>query len=209
VVEGQAGIDTLAFNGANVAETIDISANGGRVRFFRDVANVRMDLNDVETLAFKALGGADRITVGDLSGTDVRSIALDLSAAGGGGGGGGGGDGQADTVIVNATNGADAISLLTVGDVVIVSGLEAELRITGFDAGDRLVVNGLGGDDLVEASRLQAGMLLLLNGGDGDDVLIGGAGIDTLNGDAGDDILIGRGGLDLLDGGAGDNILIQ
>ena len=29
-VEGQAGIDTLLFNGANVAENIDISANGGR-----------------------------------------------------------------------------------------------------------------------------------------------------------------------------------
>ena len=31
-VEGQAGIDTLLFNGANVDENIDISANGGRVR---------------------------------------------------------------------------------------------------------------------------------------------------------------------------------
>ena len=39
-VEGQAGIDTLLFNGANVAENIDISANGGRVLFFRNIANV-------------------------------------------------------------------------------------------------------------------------------------------------------------------------
>src|SRR4051812_44912772 len=33
VVEGQSGSDTLQFNGANIAEKIDISANGGRVRF--------------------------------------------------------------------------------------------------------------------------------------------------------------------------------
>ena len=48
-VEGQGGIDTLLFNGANIAENIDISANGERVRFTRDVANIVMDLNEVET----------------------------------------------------------------------------------------------------------------------------------------------------------------
>ena len=47
-LEGQAGFDTMLFNGANVAENIDIAANGGRVRFFRNIANVTMDLNDVE-----------------------------------------------------------------------------------------------------------------------------------------------------------------
>ena len=31
-----------------------------------------MDLNDVETVDFNALGGADTITVNDLSGTDVK-----------------------------------------------------------------------------------------------------------------------------------------
>src|SRR5205085_11667249 len=71
LVEGQAGLDTLNFNGANVAERIDISANGERARFTRDVGNIVMDLNGVETIAFKALGGADIITVNDLSGTDV------------------------------------------------------------------------------------------------------------------------------------------
>ena len=60
-VEGQAGIDTMLFNGANVAENIDISANGGRVLFSRDIANVTMDLNDVERITFNALGGADNI----------------------------------------------------------------------------------------------------------------------------------------------------
>jgi hypothetical protein len=49
------------FNGANIAENIDISANGARARFFRDVAGVTMDLNGVEQIDFNALGGADNV----------------------------------------------------------------------------------------------------------------------------------------------------
>ena len=86
-------------NGANVAENIDISANGGRALFFRDVANVTMDLNDTEVINFNALGGADTIVVNDLSGTDVSEVNINLAAAGGGG------DGAADTIIINATQG--------------------------------------------------------------------------------------------------------
>ena len=48
IVEGQAGVDRLDFAGANVNESIDISANGGRVRLSRDVGSVAMDVNDVE-----------------------------------------------------------------------------------------------------------------------------------------------------------------
>ena len=84
-VEGGAGFDTLRFNGANVAENIDISANGDRVRFFRNVANVTIDLDDVEKIQFNALGGADTIVVNDLTGTDVTEVVIDLAAAGGGG----------------------------------------------------------------------------------------------------------------------------
>ena len=96
-IEGQDGTDTMLFFGANIAENIDISANGGRVLFIRDVANVTMDLNDVEHIDFRALGGADNIVVGDLSGTDVTEVDLDLR------GPNGGGDGAADTVTVNGT----------------------------------------------------------------------------------------------------------
>src|SRR5262249_49360975 len=54
VVEGQDGHDTLVFNGANINEKIDISANGGRVLLSRDVASVTMDLNDVEQIDVNA-----------------------------------------------------------------------------------------------------------------------------------------------------------
>src|SRR3954468_7123382 len=99
-VEGQDGVDTLVFNGANIAEKIDITANGNRTRFTRDVAAITMDLNDVETINFTALGGADQITVNDLTGTSVKQVALDLGTAGGAG------DGALDQVVLNG-NGLD------------------------------------------------------------------------------------------------------
>jgi Ca2+-binding RTX toxin-like protein len=204
VVEGQAGFDTLQFNGANVGENIDISANGSRARLFRDVGNVTMDLNGVERINVAALGGADNITVNDLTGTGVSEVALDLSATPGSGVG----DGQVDTVTINATNANDVINIVDNNGVVTVSGLATEVTITGFEATDRLVINGLGGDDIITASGLGSAMQLVANGGDGNDVLIGGTGNDTLTGGAGDDILIGGGGQDVLDGGTGNNTVI-
>src|SRR6516164_2147787 len=84
-VEGQDGTDTLIFNGANVAEKINIAANHGRVSFTRDVGNVAMDLNGIEHIDFNALGGADSINVGDLTGTGVTQVALDLESIPGSG----------------------------------------------------------------------------------------------------------------------------
>src|SRR5690606_14026901 len=45
-LEGQAGTDSMRFFGSGAAENINVVANGGRVLFLRDVANVTMDLND-------------------------------------------------------------------------------------------------------------------------------------------------------------------
>ena len=83
IVEGQAGDDTLLFNGANISENIDVSANGSRVRFTRDVGNiVDGPQRRRERSNFNALGGADTITVNDLTGTDVTQVNLDLAASG-------------------------------------------------------------------------------------------------------------------------------
>jgi Ca2+-binding RTX toxin-like protein len=204
IVEGQAGTDTLLFNGANINEKIDISANGSRARLFRDVANITMDLNGVEHIQFNAFGGADTVTVNDLTGTSVKNVDLDLASPPGSGTG----DGQPDTIIINATSGDDVITVSSSGGVITVSGLAATVTITGAEAAnDRLVINGLGGDDVITASTL-TGIQLTADGGQGDDVLIGSPGNDTLLGGAGDDVLIGGPGADILDGGTGDNVLI-
>jgi len=107
VVEGQDGNDTMVFNGAAVAEQVDLSANGSRLKFFRTQANITMDTASVETVDFNALGGTDTITVNDLTGTGVTKVNLDLAGALGGTTG----DSAADRVIVNGTAGDDLVSV--------------------------------------------------------------------------------------------------
>jgi Ca2+-binding RTX toxin-like protein len=205
VLEGQDGFDTMQFNGANIAENIGISANGGRVLFTRDIASVVMDLNDVEDINFRALSGADRIVVNDMSGTDVTEVNIDLSVPGGAG------DAATDMVTAVGTSGDDVA--IVVGDAsgVSVLGLAAQINVTGNEAAnDRIVVRGLAGDDVIEASGVAVGAVgLTLDGGEGNDVLIGSDGDDVLIGGAGDDVLIGGAGNDVLDGGDGDDIEIQ
>src|SRR5262249_20743658 len=129
-VEGQDGQDALLFNGANINEKIDISANGTHVRFFRDVANVTMDLNGIEAIDFNAKGGIDTITVGDLTGTDATQVNLDLAGTPGTGIG----DNAADAVIINGTAAADMIVVAGSASGVTVSGLKATVNITGSEA---------------------------------------------------------------------------
>ncbi|MFL6066578.1 MAG: calcium-binding protein [Gaiellaceae bacterium] len=201
VVEGQDGTDTMQFNGANIAERFQVSANGARVRFTRDIGTITMDLNDIEAVDVPALGGADRVTVDDLGGTDVTEVDTDL----------GPGDGAADNVIVDGTAGDDVIQVAGDASGTSVLGLAAVVRIAGAEAAnDRLTVQAFAGDDVVEATALTAAALRLTeDGGDGNDILIGGAGGDLLLGAAGDDVLLGGPGIDTLDGGTGNNIVIQ
>jgi Ca2+-binding RTX toxin-like protein len=205
VIEGQDGTDTMLFNGSNVSENMDVSANGSRVRFTRNVANIVMDLNDVESIVAKTFGGTDNLVVNDLSGTDIVDVVPDLAAIGGGD------DAAPDNVVVNATNGSDGVTVTGAGPNARVSGLTARVSVSGAIAGsDRLTVNALAGDDVVDASGLSAdSALLTVDGGAGDDVLVGGAGNDILSGGDGDDVLIGGPGSDTIDGGPGDNIVID
>jgi Ca2+-binding RTX toxin-like protein len=142
-IEGQSGFDVLDFNGAAVNETMDLSATGSRVRFFRDIASVTMDMNDVEGLDLAALAGVDTFTVNDLSGTDMELAAIDLSAPGGGG------DGAADRVVVKGTSSDDSVRVSAEsGGVVAVEGLPAEVQVRGSEAAnDRLALEELDGED--------------------------------------------------------------
>ncbi|MBJ7520182.1 MAG: hypothetical protein JHC84_10840 [Solirubrobacteraceae bacterium] len=204
-VEGQAGADELRFNGSAANEIMETSANGGRVRFTRNIANIVMDLDDVERIAANALGGTDTVTVNDVTGTDLTEVVPALAAPGGGS------DAAADNVVVNATNGDDIVSVSGSGTSALVNGLAARVAISGAAAADdRLTVNALSGDDVVDATALAANAIrLTISGGEGSDILLGGSGPDTLLGDNGDDVLLGGPGIDILDGGAGDNVVLE
>jgi len=102
------------------------------------------------------------------------------------------------TLTINAGDGADVITL---------SDLESGTFST--------MVNGQGGDDVIDASAMTSG--IKQNGSGGNDTLTGGSAADTLNGGAGEDVLVGNDGndrlqgqgssLDILTGGLGDDTL--
>ena len=94
------------------ADNVDLSANGNRLRFFRNPGNITMDTAGVERVDFNALGGPDSITVSDLTGTDVGTVNLDLASTLGGGQG----NGQADHVLVEGTNDGDRIRVNSASD---------------------------------------------------------------------------------------------
>src|SRR5262249_16075876 len=160
------------------AEKIDMFANGARLLFTRDIGNIVMDTDGVERVTFNAKGGVDRITVHDLSGTDVTEVNLNLEGAPGAV------DGAADTVIVEGQGGDDGVVVCGDASGVSVQGLSAVVNITGAEADkDRLTVSTFAGDDAVVGAGLAAGAIqFAADGGEGDDVLVGGAGNDTLSG---------------------------
>jgi Ca2+-binding RTX toxin-like protein len=206
VVEGQDGTDTMRFNGSSIGEVFDISANGNRVRFTRNVGNIVMDADDVEQIEINAVGGADVATLNDVTGTDLTRVAVNLALPGGIG------DGAIDTVVVTGTSGDDFAIVFgdATGVSVISSVFATELMVTGAEVQDVLSLPFLAGDDSLDASVVAADAIgLSADGGDGNDVLVGGAGNDTLLGRSGDDVLIGGPGQDVLDGGDGNNVVIQ
>ena len=81
---GNGSEDVMQFNGANANETMSLSANGSEAVFLRDVAGIRMDMNNIEIFNLTALGGTDTITIDNLEGTSIRHTNIDLSASGGG-----------------------------------------------------------------------------------------------------------------------------
>ena len=116
---------------------------------------------------------------------------------------------------VGGTDGADSFNLVPGGSNRI-KVLMGGKSVGTFAGAGRIAVYGLGGNDTIHL----AGSIRTpawLDGGDGNDrlmgakgndVLMGGAGDDQLNGAQGADILIGGEGADRLLGGPGDDLMI-
>ena len=196
VIEGETGNDLMDFNGAAGAEIFTASSNGGRLLFTRNVGAVVMDVDNVEFVDLAALGGVDTVTVNDLGPTDVTSFVADLSV-------GGVGDTAIDAVTVNGTNAVDLFNVSGGGGSVLVQNVSFGVSLVAAEpANDTLTVNLSGGDDIFSASGLAATSVdLTVNGGNGNDILVGSQGGDTLNGDANTDYIDGGAGIDAQSGG--------
>jgi Ca2+-binding RTX toxin-like protein len=231
VVDGELGIDALAFNGANANEDIELSAVGTHVSLSRDVGAVVMDLAGVERFGVAARGGTDRVVIDHLAGTPATEVNVDLGAIPGTATG----DALADTVLINGTSGVDVVDVALDGDAVTATGFGPAVRVrNGEPALDRLAVNAgtlhVDGSDAADTlSIIGDATGLPLYGGTGFDVLaaptagtattvLGRGGDDvitasgvaaplTIDGGDGNDTITGGGGDDLLIGGAGNDVV--
>ena len=164
-VDGQGGSDQLDFNGSNVSEQVAFSASAGRVLLTRNVASITMDLDGIERVDLRMLGGSDTTTVDQLAGTDLKLVDVDLDASAGGG------DGAADTVIAEGTPEADTATFTSPDGRPVVNGIGAQTRVTGGEpALDNFVVQTLGGADTATVTVGVTGAIPLhMDGGEGDD----------------------------------------
>ncbi len=201
VVEAETGHDSVDFNGSSAAEIFDVSANGPRLRFTRTIGSIVLDAADVEQFDLRAFGGSDILTVNDLAGTGLLEVNVDLAVAIGGG------DAAQDYVVVYGTAAGDELTVHGSDTNASVSGMPAVVNVATAEPSDWLMVAALAGDDRLDASDLAAGVVSLqLNGGFGDDVLIGSSGVDFLYGDEDEDSSVGGPGNDYVYLGSGDDI---
>ncbi|MFT3785808.1 MAG: SdrD B-like domain-containing protein [Tepidisphaeraceae bacterium] len=110
---------------------------------------------------------------------------------------------------VNGTANGDVISLAISG-ANLVAKLGTQSLTFSTTAIKSIAVNGLGGDDRVTlgTSVTTSTRTAVVHGNSGNDVLVGGAGVESLFGDTGNDVLIGGGSNDSLDGGDGDDLIV-
>ena len=209
VIDGGPGADTLDFVGAPVAERFTVTQVGEGFRLARDVANVTMEADDVETLRLRVFGGSDVVTTTPLArtaqfltgGTDVDDAlvvdARGLCAE------------QQEGVI--ATPGRPLIQFahfptVALNDVFCIAdpceGASATFGCTVNGVRNQLCL-GTDGDDVIVGSK--NGDVIL--GGGGNDRIRAGLGDDLVCGEAGDDLLIGARGRDTLVGGPGNDRL--
>ena len=204
-----------------------VSGTSGGVAFeslqFSSVGDFILDA------ATNSAGGADSITVGDISGVGLNSFTVNTGSG-------------ADTVDAGGVMAVDLTISTGSGNDVITSGLGND-TIDGGSGTDGFVqtvdgtqvlsdtgatgagtdslssietatLNGGTGNDTIGATGFTGDLTVntgngdnLVNAGSGNDLVIGGLGRDTLNGGGGADTLFGSGGKDVLDGGLGDDVL--
>jgi Ca2+-binding RTX toxin-like protein len=205
VLEGGEGADVL-IGGEHGSATADAAGWGDTARYAGSTAAVQVDLLSGTGTGGHAEGdtlhGIEHVVgsnAGDtLTGNEADNRLIGLAGDDTLYGGGGndvliGGDG-ADTL--HGGSGDDNLDGGAGNDVL--------MGVMG-----KNVLSGGAGDDLLRAgiSLFHANATGMLDGGDGDDRLLGAGNADTLLGGAGTDTLLGGGGNDTLDGGAGADTL--
>ena len=192
-VEGGDGFDALAATATPGADQLRLVADGASARI--EVGAAALDASDVERADATPLGGDDAVAVGDLTGTKLQELRLDLADAD-----------TTDRLVVEGTPKADFASLLgSSPDEAFLLGMSVFVSVKHADlARDELTINGREGNDRIEAGSANTAKLAL-DGGPGDDTLTGSNAADLLIGGDGRDFVDSRRGDDTVQLGAGDD----
>lgn len=227
IIRGGANNDTLRVltNLTNLSSIEAINLGGG--------TNDRVLLSAGDDVAdFSAIGLAGIELISGHGGNDtiIGSAEADRIAGGAGDDALAGGDGD-DVFLVRGNSGLDSYDGGAGNDALLGSDIDDVVRVNstaarfvslevidlGLGANNRIV--GTSGDDTIDLSGLSVVNVAAIEGGAGDDVIIGtstgdriagGAGDDTLAGGDGDDVFFvtGNSGFDTYNGGLGFDILL-
>ena len=175
--------DTVTANGTTAADAFTIGSAGSATLVTGPSSAVQVSGGEeaLDNIVVAGLGGADTLTMALGAASGPVPVNFD------------GGDGV-DTAHYNGTAGDDEIP-------VVANGFEASVAPAGtsrLDAlAESLIVSGLDGWDTISAvGNLAALTAITMNGGDGEDTILGSNGNDLLNGGAGDDFVDGQQGAD-------------
>jgi len=226
-VDGDAGKDTLLFNGSDrtqsdgarfETENLVFNSDGSRTTIRRNLDRQVPLPSEIDVMSFSGFelvksnlaGGPNSVFFSrGFPGSDIGVVRVDLGPAtdprqnrGDVNDAGFLGTAGADRIRIGGSPAAGA-TVTGLGPTVIVTRAE-RLSVQGD------VFFGEGGDDVIDAGLMAAGTVGVLaeRGDAGNDTLIGHPGNDELSGGPGDDRLEGRGGDDILDGGPGNNVII-
>jgi hypothetical protein len=163
IVDGGAGQDAMDMEGAFPTESVLLSADGGHLIVEHDFRD-RIDADNIEDVSWRGFGGLDEsgsgdaIAVNDLSGTDVVRFTPDFTDPLDGTGP----NNSSDTLTVRGTTGVDHITVSGSGANITVAGLTPLVTPVFLASDDFLLIQTLSGNDIVDSSGLQRGLVQLI-----------------------------------------------
>jgi Ca2+-binding RTX toxin-like protein len=113
-------------------------------------------------------------------------------------------------MFILGTEGSDVIEIQSVDNDplsyrILLNGTVVD-QLAFPSGGQKINVDGLGGDDLITFDGLLDFRAFLIGSG-GDDTIVGGSRYDVIHGGAGNDLIFGKGGPDSIAGGAGNDTI--
>lgn len=167
VVDAGPGANRMSIIGSTASESLAISGRSGHLltqhRMLGGRTAASVDATGIAHLFYTSNGGpkdgavGDRVTVGDLTGTGLVDFTPDFSSN----------IEQTqpnqnrDRLVVTGTDGVDNVAVSGTERHITVSGLATQVTPVWLTTPDTLVIDTLGGDDTVDTSGLEEGLVRL------------------------------------------------